>query len=135
MVFDSTSSPSPLLQNERLGLKVPSHYSRLVPLATRPILKCFSKVAFNNINPVVVERDLLWKTRRPFSLYGSEMILGTQNRRPNIITKDAPITLITREIPKVWWAVSQALWMKTKYIWKVYFGFLKITILQFIIDV
>ena len=31
-----------------------------------------------------------------------------------VITKDAPVALIIQDIPKVWGAVSQELWAKTK---------------------
>ena len=34
----------------------------------------------------------------------------------NIMTKDATVALIAQEIPRVWGAVSQETWMKTKYI-------------------
>ena len=36
LVIDSTSSPSLLLGNYQVGMKVPSLYSRFVPLATIP---------------------------------------------------------------------------------------------------
>ena len=39
-----------------------------------PILRCFPKfISLTSINPVVVNRDLLWVTRHPFYLYGSEI--------------------------------------------------------------
>lgn len=44
------------------------------------------------------------------------MILETEDKKPNIITKNAPIALITQEIPRVLGAMSQKAQMKTKYI-------------------
>lgn len=41
-------------------------------------------------------------------------LAGTENKRPSIITRDAPVGLITQEIPKVLGAVSQKLWAKAK---------------------
>lgn len=52
--------------------------------------------------------------KTPFHLGGSEVILGTENKQTDW-TKDAPIALITQEIPGVWGAVSQGSWMETKY--------------------
>ena len=46
-----------------------------------------SKSHLININSVVVERGLLWITRHPFQLYGSEAISETEDRKPNIIKK------------------------------------------------
>ena len=40
-------------------------------------------------------------------MYGWKAIAGTEAKRPNIVTKDAPIALITSEIPRVLGAVSQ----------------------------
>lgn len=39
-------------------------------------------------------------TRYPFHLYGSEAISETEDNRPNIMTKDAPIVIIAEEIPR-----------------------------------
>ena len=47
-----------------------------------------------NISSVAVERGFLWITRHPFHHYGFEGISGTEDKRLNIITKDAPIALI-----------------------------------------
>lgn len=67
----------------------------------------------------LTETQQWWKgagyKQPPSPLYGSEAPSGTEDKRPNIILKDAPIALITQGIP-VWGAVSQELWMKTKYI-------------------
>lgn len=43
----------------------------------------------------------------PFYLYGSELILGAEDKRLHGITKDASIVLVTQEIPQVWGAMSQ----------------------------
>lgn len=48
-------------------------------------------------------------------LYASEGFQELRTKRPNIITKGAPIALTSQEIPEVWGAVSQELWGKTKY--------------------
>lgn len=64
----------------------------------------------------MLERGLLWVTRYPFHLYSSEMISETEDWRSNIITKDAPIAIITWKIPRVWGAVSQEPWRKNKYV-------------------
>ena len=62
-----------------------------------------------NTNPVVVERGLLWTTRHPFRPYSSEAISGTEGKRPNIITKDAPVALTAQEILRFW-----ELWVRKK---------------------
>jgi len=49
----------------------------------------------------VVERVLLSITRQSFHLYGSGAILGTKDKRSNILIKDVPIALISQEIPRV----------------------------------
>ena len=54
----------------------------------------------------MVERGLLEITRHLFHLYGSEGVSGTEDKRPNIITKNVPSVLIPQEIPRVWGAVS-----------------------------
>ena len=119
----STPHPSPLLRNQGVGLKVPTLYSCLILLATSPHPGVGSKSHIINIK-VVVERVWLWITRCPFHFYGSEVISGTEGKRPNIITKDALITLITQEIPRIWGPVSQEEWTKTKCIWEISFGHL-----------
>lgn len=55
-------------------------------------------------------------TRHPLPLYVSEAILRTEDNRPNVITKDAPIALITQEIPRVLEAVSPEQQIKSKYV-------------------
>lgn len=52
----------------------------------------------------------------PILSYGSETILGIDVKIPNIMMKDATISFTAQEIPRVWDAVSQKLWTKTKYI-------------------
>ena len=44
---------------------------------------------------------VLYVMNVPFHLYGSEVIIGTEEKRPTIITKDAPLALINQEIPRV----------------------------------
>ena len=65
LVTDSTSSPSSLPGNQRVGWKVPNLYSWLVSLATdsHPLVR--SKICCNNSNSVVVENGLLWISRHP----------------------------------------------------------------------
>lgn len=41
-----------------------------------------------------MERGLLWITRQPFHLYGSEAISETEDKRTNILTEDAPVALV-----------------------------------------
>ena len=51
---------------------------------------------------IAMESTLLWITRHSFHLYGSEVIPGSEEERPNIITKDAPSGLGPNEISKLW---------------------------------
>ena len=55
------------------------------------------------------------KTRHSLYFYGSEMISGTEDRRPNIMIKVAANAITVEEILTVMAAVSQDPWMKTKY--------------------
>ena len=50
----------------------------------------------------------------PFHFYSSEVISGTEEKRPSIIAKDVPIAFIAQEIPRVLGAVSQEAWIRTK---------------------
>ena len=122
-VDDLTSSPFPIPRGQGVGLKVPTLCSCLVPLATAPILRCFPKSSHQHKSSSGGKR-LLWISRHPFHLYDFEAILGTEDKRPKIITKDAPIALITQKIPRVLGALSQKPWMKTKDIWELYFDHL-----------
>ena len=99
-------SPSPEIR----GQKYKSN--PLFPGNQPPILRYFFLII--NINSAVVKRGLLRITRHPFHLYDSKAISGTEDKRPNIITKDAPIALIAQEIPRVWGAVSQELTHRIK---------------------
>lgn len=54
------------------------------------------------------------KEDTPFTINGFQRILGTEDKRPNIITKDAPIVLITQEITRVWGSCEPKTWKKTK---------------------
>ena len=56
------------------------------------------------------------KKRHLFQLYGSEVSSGTEDKRPNIITKNVPIAPIVPKIPGILEVLSQELWMKHKYI-------------------
>ena len=69
--------------------------------AISPHPQLVSKRHIININPVVEQRGLLRITRHPFHLYGSEVIPETEDKRPNIITKDAPSGLGPKEISKL----------------------------------
>ena len=46
-------------------------------------------------------------SKTPFHLSGSEVISGTEDKRPNIITKDVPIPLIAQEMSRVWGTVDE----------------------------
>jgi len=62
---------------------------------------------------------LWWKGayyEHSFHLYGSKVFSATVDKRSNIIIKDTPIVLATQEIPRLLGAVSQELWVKSKYI-------------------
>ena len=59
-----------------------------------------SKIYPINITPDLVERAFLWITKHPFHLYGYETS-ESENKRPNIITKDTPMALIAQEIVNV----------------------------------
>lgn len=50
-------------------------------------------------------------------------ISGTENKKTNIVTKNAPITLVAQEMTRVWGAVCQEPRMKTKNIQEIYFGY------------
>lgn len=53
-------------------------------------------------------------TRHPFHLYANETNSGSEDKRPNPMTKDALIALITQEIPRFGGAMSQKPWIKIK---------------------
>lgn len=46
--------------------------------------------------------------------HGSDVILGSEDKRPNTITKDGPIALNAQGIPRILRAVIQEPWKKTK---------------------
>lgn len=117
-MIESTSSPSPWKQGVRL--EVPTLYSWLVPLATSLHSQVLSQSHLINITPVVVEKHLLGRTRHVLRLYGPEAISGTEDKRLNVIRKDAPITLIAKETPSVWGAVIQEPQRKTKYMANIF---------------
>lgn len=54
----------------------------------------------------MVERGLLEKGRHSFYLYGSEGVSASEDKRLNIISKDALIALISQEISRILGAVS-----------------------------
>ena len=59
-----------------------------------------------------------------FTLW-SEVVSGTEDRRPNIMTKVSANAITVEEILTVMAGVSQESWMKTKYtIREIYFGHL-----------
>lgn len=66
--MDSSSRPFLLPGNRGVELKVPVLYSWLVSLATHPILRCFPKVIFLDIN-LVMERSWLELVRHLFKLF------------------------------------------------------------------
>lgn len=53
-------------------------------------------------------------TRRALHLCGSVAISGTKDQTTNIRTKVAPIALTAQEMPRVWGAVRQKPWAKTR---------------------
>ena len=55
-----------------------------------------------------------------FYLYGSEAFSGTEDKRPNRITKYTPIALIAQKIPRIWGAVSQEHGQRQKYIKNIF---------------
>lgn len=67
----------------------------------------------------MVKRSLLWITIDPFHFYDFDVILGTEDKGQNIITKDALIALMAQEIPGVLRAVSQEPETNTKYIFLI----------------
>ena len=56
-------------------------------------------------------KNTYYITGHPFYLYGSEAISGTEDKRPNIMTKDVPFVLIAEEIQSVWGLVNQEQWI------------------------
>ena len=54
----------------------------------------------------MVVKGWLWRKGHPLDIYGSGVISGTEDKRPNMMEKDVPITLNTEEIPGVSGAVS-----------------------------
>lgn len=82
--------------------------------------------------------EKLWIIRYLFHLYGSEAFSGTEDKRPNMITKYTPIALIAQESPRIWGAVSQEHGQRQNILKKTYFcpskwpniHFLQITISQ-----
>ena len=43
------------------------------------------------------------------------MISGTEDKKQNIVRKDAPTTFMAQDMPRVWRAVNQEAWIKAKY--------------------
>ena len=76
----------------------------MAPLAANEVLFKNHRI---NINPVVVERGLLGITVYPLYLLDSEVISGTEEKRPNNVRKDAPVALIPQEILRALGPVSQ----------------------------
>ena len=60
--------------------------------------------------------------------------LGTRDEILFNITKESHIAVITQKIERNLRAVSQELWMKTKYTWEIYFGHLSDQIYVFLIN-
>ena len=80
--------------------------SLLWPLLPGKAIKLFFSTSPQTLSPrfnsVSGYRGHIRLQRHPFRLYGSEGISGTEDKRPNIMTEDAPIALIAQEIPRVW---------------------------------
>lgn len=106
------SSPSPLPEEWGEGTEILTFYSRLVPVATSPLplLRCFPKSHYE-CKPHWGRKGLVWGTRYPIHLYVSEAISGTEDKKPNIIAKDAPVACIAQKFQEVWetWARNCAI--------------------------
>lgn len=100
LVTDSISSSSFLPRNQGVRSNFPTLFSRLIPQATAPIL---SKSRLRDINLGVVERGLLGTTHS-CHIYGSEVLLGTEDKRLNM-TEEGPTALTAQEISWIWGAV------------------------------
>ena len=93
LVIDSPSSPSPLSPPWKSGGGTESSKPLIKvgsPGNQPPSLGAFQKSPQEH-KPGCGGKGLFWITRHPFHLYGSEGISGTEDRRPDIITKDALI--------------------------------------------
>ena len=89
-------SPAPLSSP---GIRGDSNsLSWLVPLTTSPHLQVLSKSHLININPVTVQRGLLWITRHSFHLHSSKVISGTEDKRPNSWQKMSPLLLLLMKL-------------------------------------
>ena len=97
LVTELNSARLPSLKNGVRGLKFLTSYSRLVPLATSPLplLRDFPK-SHHEHKQHWGRKGLVWVTRYPFHLYISEAVSGTEDKKPNIIAKDAPVACIVR---------------------------------------
>ena len=117
LVTESTSIPSPLPRNQGVGLKVPTLYSWLIPCTTSPHPYVLSKSHAVNINPVVVERGLLWITRHHFTFLALKWFQELRTRDQILSQKMLPLLLSLRTFQGFWeqWAKMVDIWM-TKYI-------------------
>lgn len=94
----------------------PSSSARFGSPGNKPPAPELSKNYLINIKATEVERGSSWMTRRLLRPYSPEAILGTKHERPNIITEDVPITLITWGNSKRLGAVSQEPGARNKYV-------------------
>lgn len=72
LMIHSTSSPSLLLGNQWVPQKVPPLDSWFVPLAINSHFLVLFNCPLISMNPIVVERSLLWITRHSFYLCDTE---------------------------------------------------------------
>lgn len=49
----------------------------------------------------------------------SEAISGSKDKRPNVLTKDAPFAVNTQEIPRIWGPMTQELWIEGQQILQI----------------
>lgn len=100
---DSISSSSFLPRNQGVRSKFPTPFSRFGSSGNSPHPSGISKSRLRDINLGVVERGLLGTTHS-CHIYGSEVLLGTEDKRLNM-TEEGPTALTAQEISWIWGAV------------------------------
>ena len=102
LMIEANSNPLLISKNQMVILKVPTLYSWLIPLATSPYPypKVTSLYTLHYI-PSYGGKGMWWIIRHSLHCCGSKVTLGIEDKKPNIMTKDAPIILLAQEIPRV----------------------------------
>ena len=102
LVTELNPAPLPSLKNGVRWLKFLTFCSRLVPIATSPLplLRGFPK-SHHEGKPHWGRKGLVWVTRYPIYLYVSEAISGTEDKKPNITAKDAPVACVAQKFQEV----------------------------------